>query len=575
VSRTFLNGRVQLHAGDMLAVLPTLPECSVDSVCVDPPYHLTGISRPRADLDNYDNGKGNPYARRQAAMNGFMGKQWDGGDIAFRPETWAAVLRVLKPGGHMVAFAAPKNAHRMVCAIEDAGFEIRDTLMWLFGSGFNKVGMLKKKNPEIWCRCDGEQATEHDVRELQQANLSTAAANRYTGQNPLLHGLSEQSLQEHGTARSKSEVGWREQSGMEGRALYRAGEGLCDGAEPSAPEVESQRLRLRAHPDSGGDARQTFGSRRGSSSQESQQSGQQPRQFTGIRESSGTLDDRTLRDGGRCPRCGGISQAFDGFAGSLKPAYEPIALCRKPLSEPNVSANMLRWGCGALNIDSCRVEGRERTEYGLATATRSKGNTYGEPTASADFDSSKGRWPASILHDGSEEVVAAFPETGVSNGGGQKNGDKFGGGYAPVGQDSIGFGDSGSAARYFKSCEWTEEEQASRIHYTSKADSTDRAGSKHPTVKPISLVRYLAKLITPPGGTILDCFAGSGTLGEAAFYEGFSAILIERELEYVADIERRMELVLAGPDERARKSIKARLKDKPMDAGPLFDGAAA
>jgi site-specific DNA-methyltransferase (adenine-specific) len=120
-------------------------------------------------------------------------------------------------------------------------------------------------------------------------------------------------------------------------------------------------------------------------------------------------------------------------------------------------------------------------------------------------------------------------------------------------------GDGGSAARFF---------------YTAKADADDRLGSKHPTVKPVDLMQWLCRLVTPKGGTVLDPFAGTGTTGEAAFREGFKAVLIEREEEYQADIRRRMALVLAGPDERARESIKAKTKDQPVDHGPLFAGAA-
>ena len=128
---------VRVMVGDCLEVLPSLGEGSVDAVVTDPPYHLTSIVK-RFGAEGAapaQFGKDGAYARASA---GFMGKTWDGGDVAFRPETWAEVLRVLKPGGHLIAFAAPKNQHRMICAIEDAGFEIRDCLMWLYGTGFPK-----------------------------------------------------------------------------------------------------------------------------------------------------------------------------------------------------------------------------------------------------------------------------------------------------------------------------------------------------------------------------------------------------------------------------------------------------
>ena len=139
----FHGGRVILHAGDCLDVLDAMEANSVDSICCDPPYHLLSTVKRfgAAGAAPAKHGTDGLYAR---ASRGFMGKEWDGGDIAFRPETWAKVLRVLKPGGHMVAFSAPKCSHRMVCAIEDAGFEIRDGLMWIFGSGFPKSLSVSK-----------------------------------------------------------------------------------------------------------------------------------------------------------------------------------------------------------------------------------------------------------------------------------------------------------------------------------------------------------------------------------------------------------------------------------------------
>jgi site-specific DNA-methyltransferase (adenine-specific) len=155
-------------------------------------------------------------------------------------------------------------------------------------------------------------------------------------------------------------------------------------------------------------------------------------------------------------------------------------------------------------------------------------------------------------------VVEALPEaTATGNWSGRQNGAAIWGGGKDGYKGEPRQPDSGSAARFF---------------YSAKADANDRIGSKHPTVKPVDLMRWLVRLITPPGGTVLDPFAGTGTTGEAAFYEGFNAVLIEREAEYQADIARRMRLALAGPDERVRESIKA--SGKAIDAGPLFGEVA-
>lgn len=170
-----------------------------------------------------------------------------------------------------------------------------------------------------------------------------------------------------------------------------------------------------------------------------------------------------------------------------------------------------------------------------------------------------GRWPSNVIHDGSEEVVAGFPESqdGVAVGGKGNAASIYGTDLEKHNAENQGYGGGGSAARFF---------------YTAKADSDDRLGSKHPTVKPLDLMQYLVRLVTPPRGVVLDPFAGTGTTGEAAWREGFNAVLIERETEYQADIRRRMALALSGPDERSRESIKEKLKGKPVDHGPLFGG---
>jgi hypothetical protein len=217
----------------------------------------------------------------------------------------------------------------------------------------------------------------------------------------------------------------------------------------------------------------------------------------------------------------------------LKPAWEPVVLARKPLIG-TVAANVLAHGTGALNIDGCRVTTDESTRrkfdraFGRLHEGRDKqGGVPGEG------GSENGRWPANIIHDGSEEVLAGFPESESQRSTvTSKPGSVYGNGAGlPAYTGEYGFNDSGSAARFF---------------YCAKADAGDRQGSKHPTVKPVDLMAYLVRLVTPPGGTVLDCFAGTGSTGIAAMREGFNAVLIEREDEYVADIKRRIGHVSGG-----------------------------
>jgi site-specific DNA-methyltransferase (adenine-specific) len=386
VSESFLNGRVMLHAGDSRDVLKTFAENSFESIVCDPPYALVSIVK-RFGKPSAAPAKGNEAYQRASA--GFMGKQWDTGETAFAVEFWAECLRVLKPGGHVVAFSGTRTYHRMACAIEDAGFEVRDMLSWLYGSGFPK---------------------SHN--------------------------------------------------------------------------------------------------------------------------------------------------AGDGWGTALKPACEPVCFGRKSLIG-TVAANVLEHGTGAINIDGCRVASDE-----TITNHAHSGDAvvlFGAHKAQETHQSAGqalGRWPANIIHDGSEEVIAAFPDTKSGYTDGTKSGiqkevfGKFG-----AGMFAESYGDEGSAARFF---------------YTAKADADDRLGSKHPTVKPVDLMQWLCRLVTPKGGTVLDPFAGTGTTGEAAFREGFNAVLIEREEEYQADIRRRMALCMAGPDERKRESIKAKLGDVPFEPGSLF-----
>jgi DNA modification methylase len=446
MSESFLDGKVTLWAGDCLDVLTYLEENSIDSCCCDPPYHLTSIVKRfgGANAAPAKFGTDGAYAR---ASKGFMSKTWDGGDVAFRPETWAAVYRVLKPGAHLLAFGGTRTYHRLACAIEDAGFEIRDTVSWLYGSGFPK---------------------SHDVS--KGIDRAAGAERDVLGQD-----------RNFGKSR------------------------LADG-------------------------KNAFG------------------------DYAGTWDITT-------PATDAARQ-WEGWGTALKPAAELIVLARKPLSEGTVAANVLRWGAGAINVDGCRVGTGENEPQFRSASPSGVGhgkNCYGTRDGQ-EANYTEGRWPANLCHDGSDEVVGAFPESGGQ--GGCINGTEP---SDPDGDGAWGFKrvafdarrDSGSAARFF---------------YTAKADADDRLGSKHPTVKPLDLMQYLVRLVTPPKGTCIDPFSGTGTTGEAAFREGMSAVLIEREAEYQEDIRRRMKLCLAGPDERARESIKARMKDKPIDHGPLFGG---
>ena len=339
-----MSDQIVLH-GDSLEVLKDLPDNSVDSVVTDPPYGLS-----------------------------FMGKKWDY-DVP-SVALWTEVLRVLKPGGHLLSFGGTRTYHRMVVAIEDAGFEIRDQIQWLYGSGF-----------------------------------------------------------------------------------------------PKSHNLEGQ---------------------------------------------------------------------WEGWGTALKPANEPIVLARKPLAPKHtVAENVAEFGTGALNIDASRIayQGDYRSPA-RADGKVNSGGGFGAGVTEGAFDNAArealGRWPANIILD--EAAAEALDEQSGTSGGGKR---KVGSNrkpredreqYGDMAQSHIGvdnYGDSGGASRFF---------------YVAKASKRERGtDNNHPTVKPIALMQYLIKLVTPPNGTVLDPFTGSGTTGVAAAELGFDFIGIEREAEYVAIAQKRID----------------------------------
>jgi site-specific DNA-methyltransferase (adenine-specific) len=238
---------------------------------------------------------------------------------------------------------------------------------------------------------------------------------------------------------------------------------------------------------------------------------------------------------------------WEGWGTALKPAFEPIVMAQRPF-DGSVAANLGRHGVGAINIDGCRVPTDEDLNGGAYSgALRRRGEYTSTDTAqeavplsrlnrgAGEYVQPAGRWPANVIHDGSDEVLEVFARAGARGAKAPVTGDEpsmavetDGRVYKPRMRTPGAFhADAGSAARFF---------------YCAKATKAERAGSKHPTVKPIALMRYLCRLVTPKGGLILDPFAGTGTTGQAALEEGCRAILIEREAEYVADIRRRLQL---------------------------------
>jgi len=475
--RHILSPSAALFHADCRDALRQLPDNSIDSCVTDPPYALVSIMKR---FGGANAAQGNDAYMRASA--GFMGKTWDTGETAFSTEFWAEVLRVLKPGAHVVAFGASRGYHRMACAIEDAGFEIRDSLMWIYGTGFPKShdvskGIDKTNGKQMgwfgpWLRIERER------RGITQKELAKHFPSKTGGLTGCV---------------ANWELGFNIPTVEQFNTLCHVMSLPFEYLDDLEREVIGQ----------GNKPKPTF----------------HTADIGGGAQANSYDITKPRTDAAR---------EWEGWGTALKPAFEPIVLARKPLSEGTVAANVLRWRTGALNIDASRVgsEGGTRKEAsGVKCETTSVVGYLNSEAGS--LVPGMGRWPANVVHDGSDEVVGAFPHTNGSKRGVKDPNGSMGyhGGASGLPGVVGGYDDAGgSAARFF---------------YSAKASKADRNGSKHPTVKPISLMEWLCTLITPPGGTVLDPFAGSGTTGIAAQNKGFQVVLCEREAEYVTDIKAR------------------------------------
>ena len=477
--KVFLDGRVTLLEGDCREQIKTIPDNSLDSCVCDPPYALVSIVKRfgKAGAAPAQFGSDGRYARASA---GFMGQSWDTGEVAFDPEFWFEVLRVLKPGGYLIAMGGTRTYHRLAVAVEDAGFEIRDSILELMASDTAVIRFMET--------LDAEQRAAF-VKCIEDSQFGGMLAWVYGSGFPKSHDLAK-AIDKH--------------LGAQGGHVATG-----DAVRRMIPDADQNKQ--------------------------------------GWEKNNG----REYVPGEYVPATPEALQ-WDGWGTALKPAWEPIVLARKPLIGTVVD-NVLALGTGALNIGASRVGDDVLPEQ---RAGQAQLGTF-ERTDMVTPER-VGRFPANVIHDGSEEVIEAFPETESGTFSGHRNEPKTKNTFGKFDlRDEQGHvGDSGSAARFY---------------YSSKADAHDRIGSKHPTVKPVDLMQYLIRLVTPKGGTVLDPFAGTGSTGEAAFREGMKAILIEREPKYQEDIARRMELV----EKPTKRAAVAAGKGKLMGAEgtPLFGDA--
>jgi site-specific DNA-methyltransferase (adenine-specific) len=404
--------------GDCIEVLKTLEDNSVDSIITDPPYHLTSIVKRfgKEGSAPAQYGTDGAFAR---ASKGFMGKEWDGGDIAFRTDVWKECLRVLKPGGHLLSFGGSRTYHRMAVAIEDAGFEVRDQIMWVYGSGFPKSHNIGKK-----------------------------------------------------------------------------------------------------------------------------------------------LED------------------WEGWGTALKPAHEPICMARKPLSEKSIAENVLKHGTGGINIDDCRIGSEVKTTPVHSEDVKDDTTMFGlhKTIQHERVETTEGRFPANIIFD--EEAGKILDEqSGISKSTGsvrkkdtETDPSNMDFKHKECENSNPYAGQSGGASRFFYCPKVSKKERNAGLddmEYKARPGQTDKGlyssspycidcgktvngtndhtnceegleykqsitttKNHHPTVKPIALMEYLIKLVTPKGGVVLEPFMGSGSTGIAAKNLGMSFIGIEKEEEY-------------------------------------------
>jgi DNA modification methylase len=480
---------IELILGDCLEVMRKMPDKSIDAVVTDPPYEL-----------------------------GFMGKSWDNTGIAYQVGMWAEVLRILKPGGHLLSFGGSRTYHRMACAIEDAGFEIRDQLQWIYGSGFPKS-------------LDVSKAIDKD-------NGKSSALYKFT------KWFSE-------VSKDKTNKEIDSYLGLDSNGATASHYRCLSGQQPRFPRLKHYyKLQKWIGFDNTWDdviieaEREVIGKK---------STNKTVYQAIGSQNTSGEVDITSPAT----PE----AQYWQGWGTALKPAHEPIVLARKPITG-TVANNVLAYGTGGINIDGCRVGTTGACNHG--TKPKDDGymanhGIYGKFRPLEKQDYNKGRFPANILHDGSDEVVGMFPVTTSGNlNNGHKRGDGTGNSFMGGGGVVTGNygGDSGSAARFFYSAKASRSERNAGLegmpdktfqmnHPQQSGTLEDRynASNKnyHPTVKPIAVMRWLVRLITPPNGTVLDPFTGSGTTGIAAVLEGFDFIGIEREAEYHEIARRRIE----------------------------------
>jgi len=480
----FSDDSVELWHGDCLDVMRELPDNTVDAICTDPPYGL-----------------------------GFMGKAWD--DLPPGLPWAEECLRVLKPGGHLLAFGGTRTWHRLAVAVEDAGFEVRDSIAWLYGSGFPKSLDVSKAIDRV------------RVEDLEPQ----AAVAKWLVDQMAQRGITRQNVSDHfGTANAAQQ--WTTH--------------WTDGAvKPRVPSVEqwSELRRWLSLPATMDAEVWRLNGRKGKPGDNFNAREVLSERVTVVEGGNGGWSDMAptsrFKPGEKVIQetapATPAAQQWQGWGTALKPAFEPIVVARKPLVG-TVAGNVLAHGTGALNVDGCRVphgddvdlDARQRQQVGEDNGWR-----LAKTMTGTDIPTYKpgGRWPTNVLLGGSQADALDEQSGATRSTIGKPRGADSGDGWGMTATGAE-YDDQGGASRFFPT-----------FRYEAKAPTAERPRHgkvAHPTVKPLDLMRWLVRLVTPPGGTVLEPFAGSGTTAEACVIEGFRCIAIERETAYLPLIVARL-----------------------------------
>jgi DNA modification methylase len=448
--------KYEVIQGDCLEVMRGMDADSVDAIVTDPPYGLS-----------------------------FMGKKWDY-DVP-SVEIWAECLRVLRPGGHLLAFAGTRTQHRMSVRIEDAGFEIRDMIAWVYGSGFPKSLDVSKAIDKMDASEEQERRRLRFTAWVRSTGATARQIDDATGTNMGGH---------YTTAASQPAIMTREHLDA------------CRHLLGAVPEWVEREADIRSVESKNFAERELVGRKTGLDGSGFGNVGH------GLKSTEIDITDPATA----------AAREWHGWGTALKPALEPITVARKPLVG-TVAANVMQHGTGALNIDGCRVGT-------LAPTTTRGANALGRMnddgwTPSDDGQRvdphPAGRWPANLIHDGGEEATAPMGESArffyCAKASKRDRED---------GLDGVAVGKAGVG----------DERPSGGSNERMNKGAVAPRSNTHPTVKPTDLMRYLCRLVTPPNGVVLDPFAGSGSTGRGAVLEGFRFVGIEREAEY-AEIARR------------------------------------